>query len=98
MTAWLQLQGHAVNRMRVQRLMRRMGLEVIYQRPRTSRAAPGHRIYPYLLRGLCIQRVHQVWAADITYIPIGLPPNFPPVISRVRRSFPPPGAVVFSVR
>src|SRR5215472_7631172 len=70
MTAWLQNQGHAVNRKRVRRLMQRMGLEVIYQRPRTSRAAPGHRIYPYLLRGLCIERVHQVWAADIIYIPM----------------------------
>ena len=70
MTAWLQSQGHAVNRKRVQRLMQGMGLEVIYQRPRTSRPAPGHRIYPYLLRGLSIERVHQVWAADITYIPM----------------------------
>src|SRR6516165_4592175 len=69
-TAWLQSQGHAVNRKRVQRLMQRMGLEVIYQRPRSSRPAPGHRIYPYLLRGLSIERVHQVWAADITYIPM----------------------------
>ena len=69
-TAWLQSQGHAVNRKRVQRLMQRMGLEVIYQRPRSSRPAPGHRIYPYLLRGLAIERVHQVWAADITYIPM----------------------------
>jgi putative transposase len=47
-----------------------MGLEVIYQRPRTSRPAPGHRTYPYLLRGLAIERVNQVWAADITYIPM----------------------------
>jgi putative transposase len=70
MTAWLQSQGHAVNRKRVQRLMQRMGLEVIYQRPRTSRPAPGHRIHPYLLRALCIERVHQVWAADVTYIPM----------------------------
>jgi transposase InsO family protein len=70
MTAWLHSQGHAVNRKRVQRLMQRMGLEVIYQRPRSSRPAPGHRIYPYLLRGLSIERVHQVWAADITYIPM----------------------------
>jgi putative transposase len=70
MTAWLQTQGHAVNRKRVQRLMQRMGLAVIYQRPRTSRPAPAHRIYPYLLRGLRIERVHQVWAADITYIPM----------------------------
>ena len=70
MTAWLQTQGHAVNRKRVQRLMQRMGLAAIYQRPRTSRPAPTHRIYPYLLRGLRIERVHQVWAADITYIPM----------------------------
>lgn len=70
MTAWLHSQGHAVNRKRVQRLMQRMGLAAIYQRPRTSRAAPGHRIYPYLLRGLAVERVHQVWAADITYIPM----------------------------
>jgi putative transposase len=70
MTAWLQSQGHSVNRKRVQRLMQRMGLAAIYQRPRTSRRAPHHRIYPYLLRGLAIERVHQVWAADITYIPM----------------------------
>ena len=54
MTAWLQTQGHGVNRKRVQRLMQRMGLAAIYQRPRTSRPAPAHRIYPYLLRGLRI--------------------------------------------
>jgi len=70
MTAWLRTKGHAVNRKRVQRLMQRMGLAAIYQRPRTSRPAPGHRIYPYLLRGLAIERVHQVWTADITYIPM----------------------------
>jgi putative transposase len=70
MTAWLRTQGHPVNRKRVQRLMGLMGLEVIYQRPRTSRPAPGHRTYPYLLRGLAIERVNQVWAADITYIPM----------------------------
>ena len=70
MAAWLKAQGHAVNRKRVQRLMQRMGLAAIYQRPRTSRPAPEHRIYPYLLRGLKIERVGQVWAADITYIPM----------------------------
>jgi putative transposase len=70
MTAWLHTQGHAVNRKRVRRLMQRMGLAAIYQRPRTSVPAPGHRIYPYLLGGLSIERVHQVWAADITYIPM----------------------------
>jgi len=70
MTAWLQTQGHPVNRKRVQRLMGLMGLEAIYQRPHTSRPAPQHRTYPYLLRGLVIERVNQVWAADITYIPM----------------------------
>jgi putative transposase len=70
MTAWLQTQGHLVNRKRVQRLMGLMGLETIYQRPHTSRPAAGHRTYPYLLRGLAIERVNQVWAADITYIPM----------------------------
>jgi putative transposase len=70
MTALLQTQGHKVNRKRVQRLMRLMGIEAIYQRPRTSRPAPEHRIYPYLLRGLLIERVNQVWAAAICYIPM----------------------------
>jgi len=70
MTAWLQTQGHLVNRKRVQRLMGLMGLEAIYQRPHTSRPAPEHRTYPYLLRGLVIEHVNQVWAADITYIPM----------------------------
>ena len=69
-TAWLRTQGHLVNRKRVQRLMGLMGLEVIYQRPHTSRPALGHRTYPYLLRALAIERVNQVWAADITYIPM----------------------------
>ena len=69
--AWrrgLETQGHMVNRKRVRRLMQRMGLAAIYQRPRTSRPAPEHRIYPYLLRGLVIERINQVWAADITAI------------------------------
>ena len=70
MAAWLQTQGYMANRKRVQRLMRLMGLETIYQRPHTSRPAPEHRRYPYLLRGLVIERVNQVWAADITYIPM----------------------------
>jgi putative transposase len=70
MTAWLQTQGYMVNRKRVQRLMRLMGIEAIYQRPRTSRPAPQHRIYPYLLRDLAIERVNQVWAADSSYIPM----------------------------
>jgi putative transposase len=59
-----------VSRKRVQPLMRLMGIEAIYQRPRTSRPAPQHCIYPYLLRGLAIERINQVWAADICYIPM----------------------------
>lgn len=70
MTAWLRTQGHQVNRKRVRRLMQVMGLEAIYRRPNTSKPSPGHKVYPYLLRGLEINRVNQVWAADITYIPM----------------------------
>jgi putative transposase len=62
--------GHRVNRKRIQRLMRLMGIEAIYPRPRTSRPHPLHKVYPYLLRGLTIDRPNQVWAADITYIPM----------------------------
>ncbi len=70
MTARLRTQGHRVNRKRVQRLMRAMGLEAIYRKPNTSKPAPGHRIYPYLLKGVTVDRVNQVWAADITYLPM----------------------------
>lgn len=70
MAAWLRSQGYQVNRKRVRRLMQLMGLEAIYRRPNTSKPAPEHRVYPYLLRGLAINRVDQVWAADITYIPL----------------------------
>ena len=70
MVAWLTTQGHPVNRKRVQRLMRLMGLVAIYQRPNTSKAAPEHTKYPYLLGGLRIDRVNQVWCTDITYIPL----------------------------
>jgi putative transposase len=70
MAAWLRRQGHAVGRERVRRLMRLMGLEAIYQKPDTSRAASAHTVYPYLLRGLAIERVNQVWCADITDIPM----------------------------
>jgi putative transposase len=70
MTAWLQSQGEEVNRKRVQRLMRLMGLEAIYPRPRLSAAGRGHRVYPYLLRGVRITRPDQVWSADITYVPL----------------------------
>jgi putative transposase len=70
MAAWLATQGHVVNRKRVQRLMRLMGLVAIYQRPNTSRAATAHQIYPYLLGGIAIERVNQVWCSDVTYIPM----------------------------
>ena len=70
MTAWLATQGHTVNRKRVQRLMRLMGLVAIYQRPNTSKPAPENKVYPYLLGGLSIARVNQVWCTDITYIPM----------------------------
>jgi len=70
MTAWLRIQGHQVNCKRVRRLMRVMGLEAIYRHPKTSKPAPGHKVYPYLLKGLEINRSNQVWAADITYIPM----------------------------
>src|ERR1043166_3475300 len=70
MPAWLTTQGHVVNRKRVQRLMRLAGLVAIYQRPNTSKPAPAHKIYPYLLGGIVIERVNQVWCADVTYIPM----------------------------
>ena len=70
MTAWLSNHGHQVNRKRVRRLMQLIGLEAIYRRPNTSKPNPGHKVYPYLLRGLEINRVNQVWATDITYIPM----------------------------
>lgn len=68
MTHWLRGQGWRINPKRVRRLMRLMGLEAIYAKPRLSKPAPGHRIYPYLLRGLEIRRPDQVWATDVTYI------------------------------
>jgi putative transposase len=70
MTAWLSNEGHEVNRKRVQRLMRLMGLEAIYPKPQLSLAGRGHQIYPYLLRGVRISRVDQVWSSDITYVPL----------------------------
>jgi putative transposase len=66
----LRQQGLEVGRRHIKTLMRRMGVEAIYRRPNTSKPAPGHRIYPYLLRGLAITRPNQVWAMDITYIPM----------------------------
>src|SRR6266568_4294375 len=68
MTAWLRTQGYAVNPKRVARLLHTLGLETLYTKPRTSLAQPGHRIYPYLLRGVPITRRNQVWSTDITYI------------------------------
>ncbi len=70
LTAWLAQQGEAVNRKRVQRLLRLMGLEAIYPKPRLSVAGRGHRLYPYLLRNVCIERPDQVWSTDITYVPL----------------------------
>ena len=68
MTAWLRAQGYAVNHKRVARLLYTMGLETLYTKPHTSQSQPGHRVYPYLLRGVPITRVNQVWSTDITYI------------------------------
>ena len=66
----LEGRGHTVNRKRVQRLMRLMGLRALYPRQRTSQPGTGHKIYPYLLRDLVIERANQVWATDICYIPM----------------------------
>ena len=70
MAVWLRKAGYEVNRKHIRRLMRVMGLSAIYRRPRTSKPACGHRIHPYLLHGMDIRRPNQVWAADITYIPM----------------------------
>ena len=67
----LSQEGLSINRKRVRRLMRLMGIEALGPKPRTTTPAPGHKIYPYLLREMTIDRPNQVWAADITYIPIG---------------------------
>jgi putative transposase len=71
MTAMLRADGWIINRKRVRRLMRVMGLRALGPKPNTSKPAPGHKIYPYLLRDLVIDRPNQVWCADITYIPMG---------------------------
>jgi putative transposase len=70
MAAWLRSQGYSVNRKRCRRLRSMMGLRAIYRRPRTSQSAPCHKVYPYLLSGIEIDRPNQVWTADITYIPM----------------------------
>ena len=71
MVAMLKAEGLTVNRKRVQRLMRKMGIAALGPKPNTSKPAPGHKIFPYLLRHLKIDRPNHVWAADITYLPIG---------------------------
>ncbi len=68
-TRWLVRQGYEVNRKRVRRLLRVMGLEAIYPKPNLS-AGRGHKVYPYLLRDVAVERVNQVWSADITYVPL----------------------------
>jgi putative transposase len=68
MTEWLATQGHVVNRKRVSRLMALMGLAAVYPKPRLSQPGEGHKIYPYLLRGVSVERANQVWSTDITYI------------------------------
>lgn len=70
LVVWLKKQGYRINRKRARRLMRIMGLKSIYRHPRTSAPAPCHKIYPYLLTGMNIMRPNQVWATDITYIPM----------------------------
>src|SRR6266536_5135741 len=71
MTVMLRGEGLTVNRKRVQRLMRLMGIAALGPKPRTTKPAPGHKIFPYLLRDMVIDRSNQVWAADIAYVPIG---------------------------
>ena len=70
MKVWLAREGRCVSRKRVQRLMRIMGLRAIYRSPRTSRPAPEHRVYPYLLDKIRVTRANQAWAADTTYLPM----------------------------
>lgn len=70
MAVELARRGEVVNRKRVQRLLRAMGLKAIGPKPRTTIPAPGHRVYPYLLRGVAVDRPGQVWSADITYVPL----------------------------
>jgi putative transposase len=70
MTDWLRLQGHEVNPKRIRRLMQLMGLMAVFPGKKTTIPAPGHRVYPYLLRGVRIVRPNQVWSTDITYVPL----------------------------
>src|SRR5246127_1751721 len=71
MTAMLRAEGFMINRKRVQRLMRQMGIAALGPKPKTTKPAPSHKIFPYLLRNLIIERPNHVWAADITYVPVG---------------------------
>jgi putative transposase len=71
LSALLRGDGHPVNRNRILRLMHKTGIAALGPKPRTPRPAPGHKVYPYLLRGRVIDRPNQVWVADITYIPMG---------------------------
>ena len=69
MTKWLVTEGYAVNRKRISRLMSVMGIEAVYPKPKLlSQPGEGHKIYPYLLRGITVGRINQVWSTDITYI------------------------------
>src|ERR1700690_1333281 len=68
MTEWLIAQGYEVNRKRISRLMDVMGIEAVYPKPKLSQPGEGHKIYPYLLRGVAVERINQVWSTDITYI------------------------------
>ena len=95
MTVWLNSRGLAVNRKRVQRLMRLMGLEAIYPRPRTSLAHPSPKIYPYLLRDLAIIHPHQVWSTDITSIP--MPQGFMYLVAIMGVSAYPPESAYSSI-
>jgi putative transposase len=70
MCEWLQQKGYRVNRKRIQRLMRKMGIEALYPKHSTSSPSKAHKVWPYLLRGVDVVRANQVWAADITYIPM----------------------------
>jgi putative transposase len=81
MAKMVQSEGRVINRMRIQRLMRKMGIAALGPKPRTSKPAPGHKIFPYLLRGQAIERANQVWCADITYIPIADRDAAPPLAS-----------------
>jgi putative transposase len=71
MVQYLQTQGYRVNRKRVQRLMQQLGLRAVFPSRNTSKPHPEHRVYPYLLRGVEIERADHVWFTDITYLPIG---------------------------